>query len=137
MKTSNNPYNLLLEQTTSLYRSEKKIGDILSGLQAKTIEAAQKEGITREAEENKRHCVRLEGLLAVLNQAAYQSKAGEIEKANFVHQLSIMHKRIAAKHACFGYQTAILVAQDQGQNEVVSLLRNVLSTVYNPIKNEA
>jgi hypothetical protein len=124
MKTSDYQYRLLLEQATTLYNSEKEISGIFDALKANTEEASLKRGITIEAQENKRHCTRLEGLLEVLARTPYKNEhQDEAAKQSFIHQFSLMLKRIAYKHADFGYKTAIFVALALGQNEIASFLK--------------
>jgi ferritin-like metal-binding protein YciE len=127
MKTSEHQYQLLLEQATTLYNSEKELSGIFEALKANTDDASLMKGITLEAEENKRHCSRLEGLIEVLNRTPYKhGNHDEPAQQNFIQQFSMMLKRIAFKHADFGYKTAIFVALALGQNEIASYLRCTL-----------
>lgn len=63
MKAADYQYQQLLEQTTTLYNSEKEIIGIIESLYVNADDSNLKEEISREAEESKRHCTRLEGLM--------------------------------------------------------------------------
>ncbi|MFZ6012891.1 MAG: hypothetical protein ACOYXT_21275 [Bacteroidota bacterium] len=124
MKKSEYKYQLLLEQATTLYNSEKEISGIFDALKANTEDADLRKGISLEAEENKRHCNRLEGLLEVLNRTPYKNENHyEEAEESFIQQFSIMLKRIAVKHTNFGYKTAIFVALALGQTEIANFLK--------------
>ncbi len=128
MKTMENQFQRLLDQTTALYNSEKEISGIFEALRINTSEAHVKQGIALEAEENKNHCTRLEGLLNVLNQKPYKNCTTESSWTNFVNQFSTTLKRILIKHSEFGYRTAIFAALALGQNEIANFLRCCLSS---------
>jgi hypothetical protein len=124
MKTSNNQYQLLLEQATAMYNSEKKLSGMFKALTVNTDDANLKQEISLEAKENKRQCIRLEGLLEVLDRTPYKyENQDEVAKQDFVQQFAMMLKRVAFKHAAFGYRTAIVLALALGQNEIASFLR--------------
>ena len=131
MKTSDNQFQQLLDQTTALYNTEKEVSGIFDALRINTIEAHLKQGIILEAEENKKQCARLEGLLNVLNRNRHKNCQNETSWRNFVSQFSTTLKRIILKHSDFGYRTAIFVALALGQNEIANLLRFSLG---NPLK---
>jgi hypothetical protein len=107
MKTADNKIQLLLEQTCLLYNSEKEITGLFEALEVNISEAPLKEGIVREAEENKRQCARLEGLLSILRH----------------HTITNCMKRVVFKHSDFGYKAAIFAAIALGQNEIASLFQ--------------
>ena len=130
MKTSDTQYQLLLQQATSLYNVEKELSVIFDTLKANTDDSNLKQGITLEAEENKRHCTRLEGLLEVLNRTPYSNdNRDEVAKNDFIRQFSLMLKRISFKHADFGYKTAIFVALALGRDEIANFLRCSMNQV--------
>jgi len=122
MKTQKNDFRKLLEEAALLYNSEKEITGILSSLYTTSADSDLNEGVAREAEENKTHCERLEGFLAVADQVATTKS----EDQAVLCDLSLMLKRIAIKHAHFGYETAIFLAGTKGQPEVADQLRQVL-----------
>jgi len=129
MKTQTTNFQKLLEEATVLYKSEKSVTEILTSLGATpSADTGLNEGIAREAEENKRHCARLEGFLAVADQVA----AANTEDQTMVCDLSLMLKRIATKHARFGYETAIFLAGSKGEHELAKQLRHVLLSGYKP-----
>lgn len=128
MKNSDYQYQLLVERATTLYKSEKELSGIFDALKINTEDENLKQGITIEAEENKKHCERLEGLLEVLTKMPFRPGThDDPAKQNFIQQFSTMLKRIAFKHAAFGYKTAIFVALALGQNEIATFLRCSLS----------
>ena len=126
MKTADNKIQLLLEQTCLLYNSEKEITGLFEALEVNVSEAPLKEGIVREAEENKRQCARLEGLLSLLRHHTITNCTPTAQE-NFVRQFSATLKRVVFKHSDFGYRAAIFAAIALGQNEIASLFRNALS----------
>lgn len=126
METTSNHVQLLLEQTTSLYNWEKQITQILSKLRSDTKENVLIEGLAVEAEENKKQCFRLEGLIAILTQRPPEKCNAEDQEINFFKQAAHTLKRMIIKHQGVGYRTAIFVALALGQNEAADLLRQVL-----------
>jgi ferritin-like metal-binding protein YciE len=126
MKTADNKIQLLLEQTCLLYNSEKEITGLFEALEVNITEAPLKEGIVREAEENKRQCARLEGLLSILRHHTITNCTSTAQE-NFIKQFSTALKRVVFKHSDFGYRAAIFAAITLGQNEIASLFRNALS----------
>lgn len=124
MKASDLQYQLLADEATTLYNSEKEISGIFDALKINTDDTSLKQGINLEAKENKRHCTRLEGLLEVLNRNPYKyGNYDEASKQSFIQQFTIVLKRTALQHADFGYKTAVFVALAPGQNEIANLLR--------------
>lgn len=122
MKKADNNFQQLREEATSLYNSEREISAIFAALSSGCVDVNLNERIAREAEENKRQCVRLEGFLA----AAEQVAATKSEDQTVLCDLTLMLRRIAIKHAHFGYETAIFVAGTKGQDDVANQLRQVL-----------
>lgn len=116
---------LLQKKATELYNAEKELSCIFDVLQANTTEVSLKEGISREAEENKRHCARLEGLLVVMNRNPFTNAGDEISKEQFTRQFVTILRRIGFQHVDFGYRTAIYVASQLGQNEIADHLHSV------------
>lgn len=139
MKTSEEHFQFLLEKTAAMYNSEKEVSGIFEALSVNAPEAHIKQGIIREAEENRRQCERLEGLLSVLQRNPHKNCLTHDSWENFVDQFSATLTRIALKHAEFGYQTAIFVALALGQVNMASLLKGSLScsTVISVRKAEA
>ena len=130
MKTSVNDFQQLLEQTTSLYNYERKIAEILPSLHTVTSEPLAQEGLMREAEENKKQCERLEGLLTILNQTT-KSKTDAAINQDYLQQYSTMLKRVTLRHTNAGYKTAICIAMTVGQCEIADLLNyNVYGICY-------
>lgn len=124
MKTLNHQYQALLDQATTLYNSEKELSSIFEARFNATDDANLKQRITLGAAEIKRQCIRLEGLLEILRRTPYKhEKHNEVATQHFSQQFSIMLKRIAFKHAAFGYKLAIFVALALGQNEIATFLR--------------
>ena len=121
-------YQLILDQATSLYQAEIEISQVLDALQAKAKEPGLKERIAQEAEENKRHCERLEGVVAVLSKTPDKLLENEILWKDFCNKVAAIIKRVAFKHADVGYKTAIIVALALGQNEVANMLKCSLSS---------
>lgn len=122
MKTTDKNFQQLREKASSLYNSERAISEIFASLSSGCAELNLHERMAREAEENKRQCVRLEGFLAAADQVA----ATNSEDQTVLCDLTIMLQRIAIKHAHFGYETAIFVAGTKGQHDVANQLRQVL-----------
>lgn len=122
MKKADNNFQQLREEATSLYNSEREISAIFAALSSGCVDVNLNERIAREAEENKRQCVRLEGFLAAADQVA----ATKSEDQTVLCDLTLMLRRIAIKHAHFGYETAIFVAGTTGQDDVATQLRQVL-----------
>lgn len=128
MKTSDDQFQLLLDQTTALYNSEKEVSGIFEALHGNTAEADLGKGIIPEAEENKKQCARLEGLLSVLERNPHQKCLNETSWNNFATQFSVVLKRIVIRHSIVGYRTAIFVALALGQNEIANFLKCCLSS---------
>ncbi|MEX1241079.1 MAG: hypothetical protein WEB30_15250 [Cyclobacteriaceae bacterium] len=122
MKTQDISFSQLREEAASLYNSEKEIAVILSSLYSSSSNHPLNERIAGEAEENRRHCERLEGFLAAADQIA----AAKSDDQAVLCDLTLMLKRIAIKHAHFGYKTAIFLAGTKGNHEVANQLRQVL-----------
>src|SRR5688572_17437841 len=119
MKTYDSKFQLLLEHISALHKSEKEMSGIFEAL-LNTSEAYLKEGIIREAQENKKHCIRLEGLLKVLQQNPCKNCQNETSWKVFINQFSSTLKRVVLRHASFGYKTAIMAAIAFGQNEIAN-----------------
>lgn len=128
MKAAEYQYQQLLRHATNLYNSEKEVSGIFEALRVNISDVTLKDAINREAEENYKHCARLEGLLEILNRNPQRSCASEDAWSNFTQQFSNTLKRIATKHAEFGYHTAIYAALALGQNEIATLLKCCLSS---------
>lgn len=128
MKTLDNQYQHLLDQTIALYHSEKELSGIFEALRTNTTDAHLIKAISLEAEENKKQCERLEGLLSVLNCNPHKSCMTETSWQGFVIQFRTTLHRIVSKHTSFGYRTAIFVALALGQNEIADFLKYCLSS---------
>lgn len=123
MKTSDNEFRQLLEQTSVLYHSEKEISGIFEALCINVDEDHLKAEIIQEAQENRRQCERLEGLISVLNRNPHKQCTTDTSWKNFASQFSTTLKRIVYKHTDFGYKAAIFAALALGQNEIANFLR--------------
>jgi hypothetical protein len=126
MKTSDTQFQLLLDQTCALYESEREISGLFQALSLNTNEAHLKEGIIREAEENKRQCARLEGLIKILSENPINFGAPSLRE-KFVKQFSAILKRVVLKHTEFGYRTAVYAAIALGQQEIANLFKGCLA----------
>lgn len=127
MKTADNQFQLLLDQTIALYNSEKEVSGIFEALRINTREPHLKKAITLEEEENKKYCTRLEGLLRVLSRHPHKNCTNKTSWKNFVNEFSATLQRIVLKHSEFGYRTAIFTALALGQNEIADFLKCCLS----------
>ena len=123
MNTPDYQFQLLLDQTTALYNSERELSGVFDALRTNANGAHLREGILLEAQENKKHCERLEGLINVLNRHPHKTCSNETSWKNFVDQFHSTLNRIVAKHTNFGYKTAIFVALALGQNEIANFLK--------------
>lgn len=123
MKTSENEFRQLLEQTSALYHSEKEISGIFEALCINVDETNLKAEIIHEAQENRRQCERLEGLISILNHNPHKKCTTDTSWRNFVSQFSIAFKRVILKHSDIGYKAAIIAALALGQNEIANFLR--------------
>jgi ferritin-like metal-binding protein YciE len=127
MKTAEFQYRQLLTHATALYNSERELSGIFGVLQANAENLTLQEELSREAEENKKHCTRLEGLLEVLNRNPHRTCHTEDAWNSFIKEFSITMRRIATKHVAFGYKAAIFAALALGQNEIAGLLKCCLA----------
>jgi hypothetical protein len=122
MKTVTTKFEKLLEESTSLYNSEKVIAGLLSTLLSKSIDDCLNEGVARETDDNRRQCARLEGFMAALDQVL----AKKCENEGLATELCLLLKRIT-RHDCFGYPTAISVAVTRGEFETADQLHQLTS----------
>ena len=123
MKTTDDQYQLMVKQATDLYDDECEIIQIFDSLRVSTDDISVKKAIIREAEENRTHCTRLEGLIEVLSQYPPAKFNDDASWKDFTQLFSLTYKRIAFKHAEFGYQTAITTAEAIGETRTADLLR--------------
>jgi hypothetical protein len=127
MKTLETQFQLLLDQTSALYESQQKLSGIFEA-RAAACEPHLKNEFMLEAEENKKQCTKLEGLVNVLKRNPHKNCKTEASWKQFVNEFTATLKRIISKHASFGYQTAIFVALALGQNEIANFLKCCLSS---------
>lgn len=122
MKTTGNPIRRLLEEATAVYSTEKEIGGLFNVLLENETDLVLREGILLEAEENKKQCERLEGLLAAINSNLSNSNKDEGSRKIIAPQLALLFKRIVRKCINFEYKTTMLAAILAGNSKIITLL---------------
>lgn len=132
MERTNTRLQLLLEEVTGMYNAEKEIALILPILFSSSADDFLNEGIAREAEENKRQCARLEGIMTALARVCARRDKDE----NLCNAFSVMVKRVSMKHARFGYHNTIFMAEARGELAIARQLRKVFLPRNNALNKE-
>lgn len=126
----------LLKRITDVYSMERMLSFLLPELQSPNHHIRIRHGLALEAEENQRHCERLEALLAILK-PLHSSIASEDDLAACVHDTADLLKRFTHKHRNTGYDTSILVAEVMGRTDILNTLHECMDKDWIPYADVA
>ena len=115
----------LFEQVTTMYCTERMICSLLPDLNRECDDVRMRHALRMEAEENQRHCERLEGLINIL-QPIRASAVPEVELLTIYRQAADMLRRFVIKHLNTGYDTSILLPEISGRTDILLALRSTM-----------
>jgi hypothetical protein len=114
----------LLDHINQLYSQEKLAGFSMAELRNHVLDNNILVSLGLEAEENRKHCERLEGLIEILKGVARgdftPSQAGICVK-----QLREMLGRFSAKHSIIGYECHAELASSLGRGDLAEELQRL------------
>jgi hypothetical protein len=118
------PLRALLGQVELIYRREKQMAQYFRELQLTLPDGIKSNSISRDAEENKTQCERLEGLISII-QTNLQRKLSSAETRMCVEYCSELLHRFTMKHAALGYENVMESTELLVRKDILEVLESV------------
>lgn len=116
----------LLDHINQLYSQEKLAAFSMAELRNHVLDNNILVSLSVEAEENRKHCDRLEGLIEILKGVA----GGDVTPSQAgicVKQLQEMLGRFSAKHSMIGYESHAKLASTLGRADLAHELHRLIA----------
>jgi hypothetical protein len=123
------PLQPLLDLVASFYQTEKEIARYIQGIRADLPDGLQLSFVLRAAEDNKTHCDKLEGLIAILNMNLAR-KLSPTEAAKCAAYCSELLRRFRSKHGMTEYDKVLKDAGIIARQETVGTKLDVSTVCF-------
>jgi hypothetical protein len=122
MTTLRKQIRKLLEKIMAVYSAERVVTFLMSDLNSESYDFRLRYDLLREAQENQRHCERLEELINTAR-TTLDNDPIESELTNVMKQIFESLVSYTRKHLSIGYDTSLLVAEVTGRDDIVEALK--------------
>lgn len=107
----------LLDQVELIYQGEKQIALYFRKLQVNGLDGFTLNSVSREIEENKTHCERLEGLIEIIR-TNLDRKLSPAQTEEYVVYCYELLRRFNHKHTAYNYENVLKSAELMSRQEI-------------------